>query len=283
MNIDHVISFNQWRRHARSLLQQSIPPSQVNWSAQQQTQLPFNNDPITGNHDTRHHVPKAFMRLAKSAACYRDEGRWSLLYSVLWRLTHGSPQLLHNANDAEVKQLMHMAQAVRRDVHKMHAFVRFRLQCIDQVDWYVAWFEPSHLIVEYTADFFVKRFNSMKWSILTPDTCAHWDQQQLTLTAGTEKPQDNLTATDEMDRYWLQYYRHIFNPARLKTRAMQSEMPKKYWHNLPEAALINELIAQSGQRTQAMLNSTLSDPNRMRDKSKRLRRQQNQIRDRHDD
>jgi len=45
----------------------------------------------------------------------------------------------------------------------------------------------------------------------------------------------------------------IFNPARLKIKAMQSEMPKKYWKNLPAARLIEELIAQSQTRTLEML------------------------------
>lgn len=34
---------------------------------------------------------------------------------------------------------------------------------------------------------------------------------------------------------------------------MQSEMPKEYWKNLPEASVIEELIAQSQTRTQEML------------------------------
>ena len=34
---------------------------------------------------------------------------------------------------------------------------------------------------------------------------------------------------------------------------MQSEMPKKYWKNLPEARVIEELIADSQSRTQEML------------------------------
>jgi DNA polymerase len=33
----------------------------------------------------------------------------------------------------------------------------------------------------------------------------------------------------------------IFNPARLKVKAMAKEMPKKYWRNLPEARMITEM------------------------------------------
>ena len=51
--------------------------------------------------------------------------------------------------------------------------------------------------------------------------------------------------SDAQDELWKTYYRSIFNPARLKVKAMQSEMPKKYWKNLPEAEIVEELIATS--------------------------------------
>ena len=37
---------------------------------------------------------------------------------------------------------------------------------------------------------------------------------------------------------WKTYYASIFNPARVKVKAMTKEMPKKYWRNMPETALI---------------------------------------------
>ena len=283
MNVDAVIDFKHWRDQARQLLKQGIHPTAVNWSGQQQTQLAFDNPQTIA--ETTHsyasqQVPKNFIKLARAAACFRDENRWAWLYSVLWRLTHGEAHLLHLVTDPEVKRLRHMAQAVRRDAHKMHAFVRFKKQQINDREWYVSWFEPSHLIVPDTADFFVKRFNTMNWSILTPDACAHWDQNRLQITPGVDQP--NALAqgqmSDDMDQYWLQYYRHIFNPARLKTQAMQSEMPKKYWDNLPEATLINDLANGSGRRTQTMLDQTPNDPDRLRVKSKKLRQQQDAIR-----
>ncbi|MEV9012116.1 DUF4130 domain-containing protein, partial [Klebsiella pneumoniae] len=54
---------------------------------------------------------------------------------------------------------------------------------------------------------------------------------------------------------WLTYYASIFNPARGKVKAMQAEMPKKYWKNLPEAALIADLLAQAPARVAAMAAS----------------------------
>ena len=79
-----------------------------------------------------------------------------------------------------------MAQAVRRDMHKMKAFVRFRTIADDAggAPLHVAWFEPEHHIVEATAPFFARRFTAMRWAILTPERSVRWDGEQLGLRAG---------------------------------------------------------------------------------------------------
>ena len=52
-------------------------------------------------------------------------------------------------------------KSVRRDLHKMHAFVRFRRIEVDGDERFVAWFEPDHFILEATAGFFVERFRAL--------------------------------------------------------------------------------------------------------------------------
>ena len=42
---------------------------------------------------------------------------------------------------------------------------------------------------------------------------------------------------------------------------MQGEMPRRYWKNLPEAALIPELVAKSAVRTEAMVAAPAPEPN----------------------
>ena len=68
-------------------------------------------------------------------------------------------------------------------------------------------------------------------------------------------PRSAAPDEDALDDLWRTYYRSIFNPARLKVRAMQSEMPKKYWKNLPEAPLIAGLIAESRGRVENMMHT----------------------------
>jgi DNA polymerase len=93
----------------------------------------------------------------------------------------------------------------------------------------------------------------MDWSILTPEECVHWDGLRLQFTAGVD--QSAAPDSDALEELWKLYYRSIFNPARVKVKAMQSEMPKKYWANLPEAELIGGLIAESRTRVEGMLEA----------------------------
>ena len=202
-------------------------------------------------------VPRDFLRLASAIACHRDASRWDDLYRVLWRLTHGEPKLLDVATDPDVHRLATMERAVRRASHKMKAFVRFRAVSPDHAGddtRYVAWFEPAQSVVERVSPFFARRFNSMRWSILTPDRCVHWDRATLRFTDGL--PRSAAPSDDALEELWRTYYAHIFNPARLNLDAMRAEMPQRYWIDLPEARLVRELTREAPRRVAAMLAQT---------------------------
>ncbi len=275
-------------------------------------------------------VPAFFVPLCEQAALHADPGRFGLLYRLLWRLVH-EPGLRGDALDPDRLQAEKMARMVRRDMHKMTAFVRFRpigdgpsapwmpstapaapepsaadlqLQAPadvlpvdalpvealpdDSLDalpddallddalleqaaanaladaaaaadgrWHVAWFEPVHHIVAATAPFFARRFAQLKWAILTPERCVRWDGAHLEFGPGATRSE--APPADAGEQLWLTYYAHIFNPARLKLAAMQKEMPRRYWHNLPEAALIQPLTAAARQRTGQMVARGGSD------------------------
>ncbi len=88
------------------------------------------------------------MELAKIVALHRDERRWALLYRVLYRITHEERDLLKIDIDDDVRELRLMEKAVRRDMHKMTAFVRFRRVAGSEPEQFVAWHRPDHYIVE---------------------------------------------------------------------------------------------------------------------------------------
>ena len=122
--------------------------------------------------------------MREDAICHRDPERFALLYTLLWRLTHGEKSLLMVASDPLVHRLRQMQKSVRRDTHKMTAFVRFRQVEDDAGERYVAWFEPEHHILRRVSSFFVDRFAAMRWSILTPEGSLHWDTANADVRSG---------------------------------------------------------------------------------------------------
>lgn len=254
--ITHPDDFIEWRKLARGLLFEEAPPHDILWQEKDQASL-FQENSTSPMKGTIPNVPKAFIELANTVSCHRSDEQWALLYSILWRLTHGEKYLLNLVTDPEVHRVKAMVKHISRDIHKMHAFVRFRkVGEENEREQFVAWFEPDHRIVRLTSSFFRKRFAGMDWSILTPDECMHWDGTKIHFTEGVSKSQ--APDADAQEELWKTYYRNIFNPARLKVNAMQSEMPKKYWKNLPEAEIIEELISTSSETTQEMLEKPSS-------------------------
>ena len=76
-------------------------------------------------------------------------------------MLHGERGLLEVASDPLVHRLERMRRSVRRDIHKMHAFLRFRRVDDAGAERFVAWFEPEHFILEAAAPFFVERFRAL--------------------------------------------------------------------------------------------------------------------------
>ena len=262
VRLEHETDFAGWREAARSLRLRGVPPEAALWTVAGAAELfePGPDGPEPGDAARApFRVPKAFLELAAKAILHRSDERFALLYRLLWRM-QSEPNLMRIASDPDVARAQDLARNVSRAAHKMKAFVRFRQTHDDLGEAYVAWFEPAHRVTEATAPFFVRRFASMRWSILTPDACAHWDLADLAFTAGAD-PAD-APREDALEDYWRTYYASIFNPARLKVGAMQSEMPKRYWRNLPEAALIPELIASAQARTADMVRQPASEPSR---------------------
>ena len=243
--LDELVDF---RLAARRLLAAGITPHEVLWeegasAALFDSTLPEADAPVA--------VSARFVSLANCVARHRDAQRWPLLYEALWRMTHGERALLDMPTDPLVHRLGRMRQAVDRDMHRMTAFVRFREVASGDGAQFVAWYEPAHRVLRATAPFFIDRFASMRFSILTPDGSLHWDKAEMQF--GPAVPREQAPSEDGLEAWWQRYYAATFNPARSNPDAMRTHLPKRFWRNLPEARLIPELLEGAGRRTGAML------------------------------
>lgn len=273
-----------WRREARALLRAGVSPHEVSWGvAGALGDAPAAGplracEPAPGLFDAAPpsddevpagtpaavpapRVPASFLTLADSALLHRDAGRFALLYRLLWRLQR-EPGLRGDPLDADWLAAQALAQAVHRDQHKMRAFVRFHERPTPEGPQYVAWFEPEHHTLASQAGFFQRRFARMRWAIFTPDASIAWDGHRL--HHGGPARREEIPTDDATQALWLTYYASIFNPARLKLATMAQHMPRKYWHNLPEARLIAPLAAAAAQRAEAMVERPGTVPHRRR-------------------
>ncbi len=317
--------FEAWRLAARDALRAGYRPEELDLQdatvptplslaleAEEQPRGPAIEHP---------HVPKAFLEAAKIAAVHREPERWNLLYRLLFRLQENR-NLLRLEIDDDVAHLLRLEGQVRRDLHKMHAFVRFRKvlepgdpserpvvvdeeilvpsaaaheshdhhlvletttpfgpvhqeieRCLppelvdtqpDQPDQncehFIAWYQPDHRILPLAAPFFAERFAIMRWTILTPDASVSWNPVTKQLAFAPGVPRESAPAEDELEALWRSYYASIYNPARLNPEAMRSEMPVRYWKNLPEVTLLPTLITQSRTRVEKMVTKQQAQP-----------------------
>jgi DNA polymerase len=265
---------DEWRAAARRLLLDAVPPDEVVWlDPMTPHDLFVTEDPleqVTGRKVGV--VPQRFIEWAEAGICHSDPERFALLYRLLWRLQKDKG-LMEARSDPDVGRLDRRVSAVRRDAHKLKAFVRFKsVADASGLERFAAWFEPEHYVLERVAPFFVRRFTGMMWAIVTPYRSAFWDGDSLEFGPGGVKA--DVPAEDAMEDAWKSYFASIFNPARLKVQMMKSEMPVKYWRNLPEAELIGPLIRGARAAEAEMIERQASIPS-----SKHLRRVERQVED----
>ena len=245
--------FDGWRAAARALATEGLEPAEAIWRVgESASDLFADAAPMPPVAAPQFSVPRAFLELAETAICHSDSERFALLYVLLLKV-RATPRALEDEADPLVRRVQAMARAVRRDIHKMHAFVRFREVAEAEGERFVAWFEPEHHIVRRASGFFVRRFANMRWSILTPALSVHWDGAALTEGPGASR--GDAPAEDAAEAAWKTYYASIFNPARLKVGAMLKEMPKKYWKNMPETALVGALVRGAQAREARMVET----------------------------
>lgn len=281
-------SFLDWRTHARQMLQLGFTPEQVDLqdatvASTLTLDLDLAPDEPEGTAFPLPHTSRTFLDLAEIVAVHRSPVRWNLLYRTLYRL-QTNRDLLRIEIDTDVAQMHQMEHQVRRDLHKMHAFVRFRKIHADAMDesnpfgqpttahglldrapspteeHFVAWYQPDHRILPLAAPFFAERFAPMHWTILTPDESATWDPATHQIGFGPGLPREAAPAEDELEELWRSYYSSIYNPARLNPGVMRQEMPVRYWKNLPEVSLLPTLITQAASRVNSMVKAQEAKP-----------------------
>lgn len=179
---------------------------------------------------------------------------------IVWQDGHDSPALdLFDESDPPVSNPPHRFRVPKKFLELAPLLAlrsdERRWALLYRLLWRITHGEPKLLEISIDPDA-ARAFDwhkSVRHDIhkMRPDRCAHWNQNSLTFTDGAD--QSHATTEDEIENLWLTYYGNIFNPARVKVHTMQAEIPKKYWRNLPETALISTLRQEAPGRVDEMM------------------------------
>ena len=217
-----------FREEARSLLAHQVPPDEVHWQAPAENAdqftdaCPADARPRGVPKAASAIVPASFQRLCDVVVLHRDPDRFALLYRLLWRLVH-EPGLRNNPIDPDMLHAHQMGQAVRRDLHKMKSFLRFRPMRGDDGELLqLSWFEPAHHIVEAVAPWFAQRTPHSRWAIFTPDRSVECDGPHLHYGRGVTRAE--LFSHDPSDAQLLDCYRLVFGAGMNRERAAEPDI-----------------------------------------------------------
>lgn len=267
MPLNNGADLQGFREALRVLFQSYIPPEQAHFSTYESPDQFGNQMPspygVAGKPVI---LPRMVSELIKLVVCHSDEEKYALLYRLIWRMKgphNPEPHLPALLSDPLVKRLNDMAASVRRDIHNMQAFVRFReVNDPEAGERFVAWFEPDHYSVEAAAPFFIDRFASLDWTILTPKGSVWWDRKELAV--GPPGKRADAPETDASELGWLTYFESTFNPARTSMNETRRQMAKKYWRNLPETQAIPALVRNARSRVDGRLGQEVLMTSRKR-------------------
>jgi probable DNA metabolism protein len=202
-----------FREETRMLLAHQVPPDEVHWMARAENSEQFADAAPAlktpgAARSASAIVPASFQRLCDVVVLHHDPERFALLYRLLWRLVH-EPGLRNNPIDADMLHAHQMGQSVRRDLHKMKAFLRFRsVKDESGTPRQLAWYEPAHHIVEAVAPWFAQRTAHPRWAIFTPERSVECDGTQLHFGRGVARNEAPCAEAD--DAAWLGCYGAVF-------------------------------------------------------------------------
>ena len=277
-----VVDWPAFSRAVRALRNEGVAPERVRWrvAGEDDGAADLFEDDATRVRDASDlasaaamPLPRSFVDAARQVFLHADPCRLPLIHRLALRIADDARAWDDPLHEDRL-QFDCMHREVKREIHKMHAFVRFRQieemeaasadgghECAAQdptdasrtTTRHVAWFEPGHHILEAAAPFFARRFATMRWAILTPRASVEWNGVALVFGPGARR--EDAPAADAGEALWLAYYRSIFNPARVKVAMMKKEMPVRFWKNLPEAAAVSELLAEAPVRARRMVDA----------------------------
>ncbi|TDY22727.1 DNA polymerase [Paraburkholderia sp. BL6665CI2N2] len=194
-------SFAAWRHAARELLRQGVEPERIEWVECDSCDPAgsHNGNPnaqqgsATASAAPTPAVPRELLAWLKTAACFYAPDRWSLLYRILWRWTHGERHVL-DPQDADGALLDRRIQSVEHETGDLVALTLFRRRDPSMgPPEFVGWYEPHHDLLAQAAERFAERMGDSTWMLATPQGAVFWNGMLLRISRPATEENGHVT------------------------------------------------------------------------------------------
>ena len=143
---------------------------------------------------------------------------------------------------APVLDIKKVVQKVNREIHRMHAFVRFQHT---QDNVYVATIHPDFDVIPFIGDHFKRRYADQRWIIYdTKRDCGlFYDLSTVEVVqlkhpgwVGHKKVNPHILDRDEdnFKSLWKEYFHATGIKERKNRKLHLQHLPRRYWYYLPE-------------------------------------------------
>lgn len=165
-----------------------------------------------------------------------------LIYRFIALAIESRHDVTEHFTDPAVHELHRLHRQVGREVHRMHAFVRFQ-RTLD--DLFYAVIDPDFNVLPLIGEHFEKRYAAQRWVIY--DSRRHYgiyydlaEIQYVTFDVESHRrleqlPKEALEGEEEKYRtLWKDYFKSINIPERRNMKLHLQHVPKRYWKYLVE-------------------------------------------------
>ena len=174
--------------------------------------------------------------------CFLSEqsGIELLIYDFIVKAMKSSINIESDYSDPTILSLHQINKKIGREVHRMHAFVRFQ-ETRDGL--FAGWIEPDFNVLPLIGDHFEKRYPAMEWLIfdIKRKYGIHYNLEKIVYTTlidfnPKQIDQNEVMTHEEVDyqSLWRVYFKSTDIPERRNMKLHLQHVPKRYWKYLTE-------------------------------------------------
>lgn len=162
------------------------------------------------------------------------------IFRLMKKIFISNSTIEYNYGDKEVLHISSVSRQVDKEVHRMHAFVRFE-KCASGI--FISRIEPVFNVVPLIGKHFEERYADQEWIIydVKRNSGLHYNLEVLVpvseINPAMHKDAIGINGLAEEEAYqnlWKKYILSVNIPERKNTKLQKLHMPKKYWKYLTE-------------------------------------------------